>query len=103
MIGPRRVLALSVVFVLSSAYGASRAQNLTANLKGTVSATDGSPSAQPELLPGATLTLINSDLKTLTFKTSTDAIGNFAFRELPAGHYTLIVEATGFPRAVKQF
>jgi len=82
--------------------GASRAQNVTANLKGTVSATDGSPSAQPELLPGATLTLINSDLPTSTFRTSSDATGNFAFRALPAGHYTLTVEATGFPRAVKQ-
>jgi len=102
MIELRRLLVLSVVFVLTGVYGALRAQTVTANLKGTVSATDGSPSAQPELIPGATLTLINTDLTTSTFKTSTDAAGNFAFRELPAGHYTLTAEATGFPRAVKQ-
>src|SRR5262249_34202378 len=102
MTGPRRELAICVVFVLTTVCTASRAQNVTANLKGTVSATAGSPSAQPELLPGATLILINRDLTTSTFKTTTDATGNFFFSELPAGNYTLTVEATGFPRAVKQ-
>jgi len=53
-------------------------------------------------LPGATLILTNRDLTTSTFKTSTDATGNFSFRELPAGNYTLTVEAAGFPPAVKQ-
>src|SRR5262245_17686817 len=101
MIG-RCKLVICVVFVLTIVGSASRAQNVTANLKGTVSATDGSPSARPELLPGATLILTNRDLTTSTFKTSTDATGNFSFRELPAGNYTLTVEAAGFPPAVKQ-
>src|SRR5437773_3053353 len=79
MIRSRRELVLGVVFVLATACNMTRAQNATANLKGTVSATDGSPSVRPELLPGASVNLINRDLTTSTFKTISDGTGNFAF------------------------
>lgn len=80
----------------------ARAQNLTATLKGTVSATAAGPSAQPELLPDASLNLVNRDVNISTFKTTSDATGGFTFRQLAAGNYKLTVEANGFPRATKE-
>jgi len=96
------ILVLCVVLGLSTLAGEVRTQGITASLKGTVSATAGSPTARPELLPGATLILVNRNLATSTFRTTSDATGNFAFRDLPAGSYNLTVEANGFPNAVKE-
>src|SRR5215510_3748055 len=95
------ILVLCVVLGLSTLSGAVRPQGITASLKGTVSAA-ASPSARPELLPGATLILVNRNLAASTFRTTSDATGNFGFRALPAGSYTLTVEANGFPRVVKE-
>jgi len=102
MIGYRRKLApsLCVVFVLAVLCSAVHAQSVTASLKGTVSAT-APGSALPELLPGASLQLVNRDLATSTFSMTSDATGSFAFRDLPAGNYTLTAEAAGLPRVVK--
>ena len=79
-----------------------RAQGLTGSVKGTVSATAGDAAARPELLPGASLTLVNRDLSTATFKTVSDETGNFAFLELPAGSYTLTADANGLPRVTRE-
>lgn len=78
------------------------AQSITATLKGTVSAAAAGPSARAEVLPGVTLTLINRNLASSTFKTTSDATGDFSFRDLPAGTYNLIIEALGFPRVSKE-
>jgi hypothetical protein len=80
---------------------ATPAQGLTGSMKGTVSATAGDASAQPELIPGARLTLVNRDLKGTPLRTVTNDTGNFAFLDLPAGNYTLAAEADGLP-SVKQ-
>lgn len=79
-----------------------RAQGLTGSIKGTVSATAGDAAARPELLPGASLTLVNRDVPTATFKTVSDETGNFAFLELPAGAYTLTADANGLPRVTRE-
>src|SRR5437773_10030070 len=79
-----------------------RGQGLTGNIKGTVSATAGDAAARPELLPGASLTLINRDVPTAIFKTVSDETGNFAFLELPAGAYTLTADANGLPRVTRE-
>ena len=89
---------LAVPTICNTAQG----QRATASLKGTVSAAAEGTSARPELLPGASLTLVNRDLPTSTFKTTSSATGDFSFRGLPAGNYTLIVEAPGFPRVAKE-
>src|SRR5712691_11230351 len=79
-----------------------RAQGLTGSVKGTVSATAGDAAARPELLPGASLTLVNRDLPSASFKTVSDETGNFAFLELPAGNYTLTAEANALPRVTRE-
>jgi len=95
----KRELALifCCTFVLQATSYMARAQGVTGNIKGTVSATAGDSSLRPELLPGASLTLVNRDVPSASFKTVSDETGNFAFRELPAGTYTLTAEAKGLP------
>src|SRR5437667_5169359 len=78
------------------------AQGVTGSIKGTVSATAGDTSTQPELVPGARLTLVNRDLPNASFKTVSDDTGNFGFLELPAGYYILTVEANALPRVTRE-
>ncbi len=52
-------------------------------------------------IPGATLTLINTALKT-EFKTTSDAQGSYAFPALAVGHYDLTIEAVGFQKQQKK-
>jgi hypothetical protein len=73
------------------------AQGLSGRIKGTVSATAVDASAQPELIPGARLVLVNRDLQSAPLKTVTDETGNFAFFDLPAGNYTLTADSDGLP------
>jgi len=80
----------------------SQAQGLTASIKGTVSATDGNGAARPELLPGASVTLTNRDVRTAVFRTVSDETGNFAFLELPAGTYNVTAEAKGLPAVTRE-
>ena len=91
------VLIFCCAFALQATSYMARAQGVTGNIKGTVSATAGDSSARPELLPGASLTLVNRDVPSASFKAVSDETGNFAFRELPAGTYTLTAEAKGLP------
>ncbi|PWT90618.1 MAG: hypothetical protein C5B55_09475, partial [Blastocatellia bacterium] len=99
---PRRELVLSIVLLTTTLCGLTHAQNVTTTLKGTVSAIAEETSTGPELLPDVTLTLVNRDLSTSIRTTTSDASGNFIFRDLPAGNYKLIIEAKGFPRAEKE-
>lgn len=79
-----------------------QAQGLTGSIKGTVSATAGDAAARAELLPGARVTLVNRNVPTATLEIVTDETGNFAFRELAAGTYTLTAEASGLPRVTQE-
>jgi hypothetical protein len=79
-----------------------QAQGLTGSIKGTVSATAGDAAARPELLPSARVTLVNRDVPTATAEIVTDGTGNFAFRDLAAGTYTLTGEANGLPRVTRE-
>ena len=81
---------------------AAHAQGLTGSVKGTVSATSGNAAARPELLPGASLTLVNRDVPTATFKSVSDETGNFVFLELPAATYILTAEAKGLPGVTRE-
>lgn len=99
-------LSFVSVFVLVLVFQAQavsvNAQGLTGIIKGTVNATAGDPSARPELLPGAQLTLVNRDLPGTPFKTVTDESGNFIFRDLPAAVYTATAESNGLPRVTSE-
>ena len=79
----------------------AHAQGLTGSVKGTVSATSGNATARPELLPGASLTLVNRDVPTAIFKSISDETGNFVFLELPAATYILTAEAKGLPAVTR--
>ena len=78
----------------------AQSQGVTGSIKGTVSA--GDASARSELLPGATLTLVNRDVPGSSFKTVSDDAGNFAFLELPAGTYVLTAAANGLPTVTRE-
>jgi len=91
------LFALAIVFQTVHASRSVKAQGVTGTIKGTVSATAGDPSARPELLPGATVTLVNRDLPGTPFKTVTDEAGGFIFQDLPAAAYTATAEAKGLP------
>lgn len=52
------------------------------------------------LIPGVSVTLVNTDLKT-EYKASTDARGFYSFPALPVGHYNLTFTAQGFQTQVK--
>ena len=96
------VFALALVFQALAVSRPITAQGVTGTIKGTVSATAGDPSARPELLPGAQLTLINRDIPGTAFKALTDETGNFIFRDLPAAVYTATAEAVGLPRVTSE-
>src|SRR6266403_91540 len=98
---PIFVLALLLLPTLSVSRSAY-AQGLTGTIKGTVSATAGDPSARPELLPGASVTLVNRDLPGAAFKTVTDENGNFIFRDLPAAVYAATAEGNGLPHVTTE-
>jgi hypothetical protein len=52
-------------------------------------------------IPGATLKLINTALKT-EFKTTSDSQGSYSFPALAVGHYDLTIEALGFQKQQKK-
>jgi len=79
-----------------------QAQGLTGSIKGTVSATAGDAAARPELLLGARITLVNRDVPTAIFRIVSDETGNFVFRELASGTYTLTAEANGLPSVTRE-
>jgi hypothetical protein len=96
------LLLLALLFQTLVASRSIYAQGVTGTIKGTVSATAGDPSARPELLPGATVILMNRDLPGPAFKTVTDETGSFIFRDLPAAVYTATAEASGLPRVTTE-
>jgi hypothetical protein len=89
-----RRIGTFVLVSLLSLLGAFAAfgQAVTATLTGTV--TDGSGSA----VPGAAVTLTNESSGDVR-RTNTTTAGYWAIPAIPAGSYTILVEATGFQRA----
>jgi len=99
----KAIRSLSLILAgLLAVVCAAHAQGLTGSVKGTVSATSGNGAARPELLPGASLTLVNRDVPTAIFKSVSDETGNFVFLELPAATYTLTAEAKGLPAVTRE-
>src|ERR1700674_1934565 len=96
------IFSLALLFQTVAASRSVYAQGVTGTIKGSVSATAGDPSAHPELLPGASVILVNRDLPGPAFKTVTDDTGNFIFRDLPAAVYTATAEANGLPRVTTE-
>jgi len=91
MRGSRFVLATALV-CLSAAIVA--AQTSTSQISGTVFDASGA------VVPAATVTLVNEATGVTQKQTTTEA-GVFAFPAIPAGTYTVKVEATGFKSSVR--
>ena len=81
------VASLSITVALPVVHGQTLAS--TASFSGSVSDSSGAR------IPSARVTLNNSE-KGITREFTTDPEGNFSFALLPAGTYTLTVEAEGF-------
>ncbi len=92
MFSPSSLRATSVLLVLAVAFfvGSAQAQ-FRASLRGTVTDTQGAA------VPGATVTLINTDTNQTMVSTS-DGNGIYNFNALPAAPYRLTVEHEGFAK-----
>lgn len=84
------LFSLVSLLLAATAFG----QTSTSQLSGTVSDASGA------LVPGASVTLVNESTGVTLRQNTTDA-GVFAFAAIPAGVYTVRVEAKGFRTAVR--
>ncbi len=89
-----RITVLSMAILLGAAI-TGNAQNITATMTGTVTDASGS------VVPGAQVSLSN-ELSGDERKTVTNSAGYYTFAAVPAGSFTLTVEATGFQRTVRK-
>jgi hypothetical protein len=53
-------------------------------------------------VPGAAITITNTDRNAVVRTTTSDASGNYSAPLLPTGHYLIAVESKGFKRSVRQ-
>ena len=93
---PRRPWAvpLALLIVALLLPGAARAQG-TGTISGTI------VDASDQVLPGATVTLTNE--RTANTQTAvTDSRGEFTFRAVPPGSYTVAIELQGFRKYVRK-
>ncbi len=89
----QKALAYSFLLVFSTV--AARAQQITANIHGTVSDTSGA------VVQSAVVTV--KQIETGLIRTTTsDHTGSYLLLELPVGHYRLEVTATGFEKYVQE-
>ena len=91
-IDARRILsALAVAFLCLSGWRPSLAQSIQGSIIGTIEDKAGA------VVPGATLTLQNLD-EGSTRTTTSNASGDYQFLDAKAGHYSLLVQNTGFEK-----
>ena len=79
-------LAIAVLSIPNSAHA-----QFQASLRGTITDPTGA------VIPGVTVTLINSDTN-LTLKTESNGSGIYTFNALPPGHFHLVAERQGFEK-----
>ncbi len=86
-----------VVAVLFASYPTtSWAQEITGSILGTVQDSSGSG------VPGATVTVTNTDRNAVVRVTTTDSGGAYSAPLLPGGHYSIAAEAKGFKKSIKR-
>ncbi len=84
---------LLLLFLCASAV---LAQEITGSVVGTVQDASGAG------VPGAAITITNTDRNAVVRTTTSDASGNYSAPLLPTGHYLIAVESKGFKRSVRQ-
>src|SRR5580765_6070785 len=94
-------VAACAVFLFFNSQNAFSAEAGT--IKGTVRAVAaGGATTQATLIADAKLTLTNRATPDQPLKTTSNASGDFIFENLPAGVYTLTVEANGLAKATQE-
>jgi hypothetical protein len=72
--------------------GAATAQDITGSIAGTVKDSTGA------VIPGASVTIINTDTNMIARKVATDETGHYVAPLLPIGHYSIAIEKGGFQK-----
>src|SRR5262245_49909608 len=85
------VLLLAATFITSAP-----AQNITGSISGTVKDSTGA------LVPGATVSVVNTDTGVTVRTLKTDPTGNYSAPLLPIGHYRVTAAAPGFNTTVQK-
>lgn len=84
-------LLLSIAVLLAASATAVQAQTATGRIVGTVQDQSGA------VIPGATVVATNEETN-VSFNMVTSGVGKYTFEALPAGLYTITVEASGFKK-----
>jgi len=91
----RRVLQFSFCILALTWAVALFGQSITGSIVGTVKDPTGG------VVPGATVTITNTDKKIVVRTLTTDADGNYVATLLDIGHYSVTAEASGFKKVVQ--
>jgi hypothetical protein len=90
----RLSVLLVVVGLLAGLCGVATGQEITGQIRGTVSDASGA------VLPNATVVVTNTDRNQIVRTLQTDAAGQYVAPLLPVGRYSVTVEANGFKKSV---
>jgi outer membrane receptor protein involved in Fe transport len=85
-------IATGTLFVSSALFG----QDITGSIAGTVQDPSGAG------VPGASVTITNTDRNVVLRRLTTDGEGNYSATLLDVGHYSVAVEAKGFKRDIEK-
>jgi outer membrane receptor protein involved in Fe transport len=96
----RKLLSVTLPLVLGAAAGCVyptplQAQEITGTILGSVTDNTGA------IVPGATVTITNTDRGAVARTAETNSSGNYTAPLLPVGHYTVTIEAPGFQKTVE--
>src|SRR5579884_1114139 len=86
----RMRFALGIICAVLIALSAASAQQITGDIRGTVTDPSGA------VIPGATVTITNTDQNAVLRTIKTDKDGSYIGTDLPAGNYRIKVTAEGF-------
>jgi hypothetical protein len=90
----KTTLSLCLLLVLGAS--AVFAQEVTGSIVGTIQDATGAG------VPGASITVTNTDRNAVVRNAQTDGSGNYSAPLLPIGHYSIAVEAKGFKKSIRQ-
>lgn len=92
-IGRRWRMALIAIVLMAASAVIARAQSTFGSIRGTVEDNSGA------VIPGATIVISSLD-ENLERSTTSGSAGEYAFENLQAGHYKLVVHCSGFAEAM---
>ncbi|PYT06749.1 MAG: hypothetical protein DMF60_08675, partial [Acidobacteria bacterium] len=91
----RRSICMFLLLGLALGAMPAAAQDITGSIVGIVK------DANAAIVAGATVTIRNTDKSIVARTVTTNDEGSYSAPFLPAGHYSVTIEATGFKKFVK--